>query len=223
MADWKDWSDGWIKNGHFISFLRENTYVFEHVTQQDLLHYVWDWEVDHVRDVAPLATSGPVVPEFLELTKSFDPKKNENFVWQLIFGIKGQIYLYVELPTDTHRHGLPKMPKPRTDHRAVSQFEEWMSPFHEPTFVTEHFFERDSGLDRINLEVYNPENITLHDIKLRFLINSMITERIGTVTNGVQEPSSTRWQDTLDKLWRRQIPCRPITLYPVRLPAEAQH
>ena len=138
----------------------------------------------------------------------------------MLFGIRGQVYIYVELPTDTHRHGIPKVPKPRTNLREVSHFEEWMSPFHEPSFITEHFMMR-PDLDRINLSAYNPHDIAQTDVALNFILNKMVTERVGTVTNGVQAPISGRWTETLDRLWRRLIPVRPITLYPVVAPAEA--
>jgi len=38
---------------------------------------------------------------------------------------------------------------------------------------------------------------------------------------GVQSPTAPRWKETLDKLYRRVIPHRPLTILPVRAPAEA--
>jgi hypothetical protein len=226
MADFKDWSEGWIKEGYYISFLKANEYYFERVVMRDLLHYEWDWSdpEGNLEAIPALQDAGPVVPEFLEVTKEYDPDKNENRIWQVIFGIKGQVYIYVELPADTHRHGLPKVPKPRSNLPRVSHFEEWMSPFDEPSFITEHFMMR-PDLDRIAFSAYNPNNQVAQEgkVTLNFFINSMVTERVGTVVNGSLNPTSSRWQETLDKLWRGLIPCRPITLYPVTMPAEAHH
>jgi len=222
--DFKDWSDGWLKEGHFISYLVANVHYFEHVLMRQLAHYEWDWSDANGVAETILANSeaGPVVPTFLEVTKEYDPRTGENRIWQVIWGMKGQVYLYVELPTDTHIHGLPKMPKPRTDHRRVSHFEEWMSPFNEPSFITEHFMMRPT-FDRIAFSAFNPNDQKETNLVLNFFINNIITERVGTVTNGAIEPFSDRWAETLDKLWKRLIPCRPITLYPVQMPAEAHH
>ena len=79
----------------------------------------------------------------------------------MIFGIKGQIYIYIELPTDIARHGIPKRAKPSSDLREVGQFEEYMSSFHEPTFLTEHFMMR-PDTQQIDFSAYNyHSNITI--------------------------------------------------------------
>lgn len=210
------WSDGWIKEGYFVSYLRDGVHYFEFVTQRDFAHWEYDWP----ETITSEATSGPHVPPTLEITKGYDSRTNSNHIWQTIFGIKSQPYIYIELPTDLHRHGIPKAPKPSTTMRRVSHFEEWMSPFQEPSFITEHFMMRPETL-HIAFSAYNPNDIDLADVKLNIFINKMVTERIGTVSNGIQTPQSTRWKETLDKLYRRVIPQRPLTLLPVRMPAEA--
>ena len=103
-------------------------------------------------------------------------------MWQMIFGIKGQIYIYIELPTDLHRHGLAKRAKPSSDLREVSHFEEYMSSFHEPTFLTEHFMMRPETF-KIDFSAYNPQSITMRNIRLNIMINKMIPERIGSLDN----------------------------------------
>jgi len=215
MVDFKDWSSGWIQEGHFISYVRAGVRYYEHVIMRDLAHYVYHWH----ETIDAGSTSGPKVPTELEITKGYDKETNTNRVWQLIFGLDGQVYLYIELPTDLHRHGIPKIPKPSSEHRDVSHFEEWMSPFKEPSFITEHFLMRPECA-RIALSAYNPQSIALTP-KLNIFINKMITERIGTVANGRLSPTSDRFREVLDKLYRRVIPHRPITLMPVRAPAEA--
>jgi hypothetical protein len=215
MADWKDWSDGWLREGYFISYMQDNVRYYEHVLQCDFGHYVYTWpEV-----ILPLTASGPFVPEELEITRGYDVATNSNQIWQVIFGIKGQVYIYVELPTDIHRHGIPKVPKPGTAKWDVSHFEEWMSPFHEPSFITEHFMIRPLTF-RIALSAYNP-NMTWQLPVLNIFLNKIVTERLGYVQDGNMFPTYDRFRETLDKLYRRVIPHRPITLLPVRAPAEA--
>lgn len=216
VVDFRDWSEGWLKEGYFVSYLRDGVHYYEHVVQRDMAHWERDWH----ETIAAGADSGPVVPEELEITKGYDAQTNSNHIWQVIFGIKGEVYIYVELPTDLHRHGIPKVPKPSPTMRRVSHFEEWMSAFNEPTFITEHFMMRPET-SQIALSAYNPNPIAMTDVKLNFFISKMITERIGTVENGRQIPKADRWTETLDKLYRRVIPHRPITLLPVRMPAEA--
>lgn len=214
----ENWSDGWIKDGHFISFLVGGTHYFEYVVMRDFAHWEYPW----FETIASGTESGPQVPDLLEITKGYDAGTLENQIWQVIWGMKGQAKLYVELPTDTHRHGIPKQPKPSSVNRNVSHYEEWMSPFDEPSFITEHFMMR-YDVDRINFSAYNPNPQTLTDLTLNFFINKMKTERIGTGKDGVLISTRECWAETLDKLYRRVIPCRPITLYPVTAPAEASH
>jgi hypothetical protein len=178
-----------------------------------LAHYEYEWH----ETITAGNTSGPKVPDYLIPTVGYDEPTNENQIWQVIFGIKGQVYIYIELPTDLHRHGLPKVPKPTADLRQISHFEEWMSPYQEPSFVTEHFMLK-PGLDRIAFSAYNPQTI---DIKpwLNIFVNKMITERLGTEFEGVLTPTDVSYKEILEKLAKRLVPHRPITLMPVRAPA----
>lgn len=216
----KDWSCGWIKEGHFISYNVDRISYFEYVVQRDFAHWEYPW----FETIQPGIESGPQVPADLEITKSYNELTFENQIWQLIWGMKGQVLLYVELPTDTHRHGIPKQPKPNAVNRRTSHYEEWMSPYDEPSFITEHFLMR-PDVDRINFSAYNNQPQAETDLMLNFFINKMKTDRIGTVdtVSGATATTRDKWADTLDKLARRQIPCRPISLYPVTAPAEAHH
>jgi len=213
LGDWKEWSQGWLMGGHYISYVRDGVRYYEHVIARDLAHYSYEWH----ETISSGQPSGPKIPSYLIVTKGYNEKTNTNRIWQLIFGIKGQVYIYVELPSDIHRHGLPKVPKPSPDLREISHFEEWMSPYQEPTFLTEHFMMK-PGFDRIAFSAYNPQDI---DIKpwLNIFVNRMVTERIGTEQNGVLKPTANRWKEILEKLYKRVVPHRPITLMPVRAPA----
>ena len=215
MGEWTEWSD-WLREGYFISYLYDNVRFYEYIVQRDLGHWEYDWP----ETVNATSDSGPFVPSALEITRGFDARTNLNRIWQLIFGIKGQSLIYVELPTDIHRHGIPKDPKPSSSNRYTSHFEEYMSPFYEPSFLTEHFMMR-PVTPQIAFDAYNPDAIADTDLRLNIIIAKMVTERIGTSQAGILSPTSERWTETLEKLYRRAIPHRPITIMPVRAPAEA--
>jgi len=215
MGEWTEWSD-WLREGYFISYLYDNVRFYEYIVQRDLGHWEYDWP----ETVNAESDSGPFVPSALEITRGFDARTNLNRIWQLIFGIKGQSLIYVELPTDIHRHGIPKDPKPSSSNRYTSHFEEYMSPFYEPSFLTEHFMMR-PVTPQIAFDAYNPDAIDDTDLRLNIMIAKMVTERIGTSQAGILSPTSDRWTETLEKLYRRAIPHRPITIMPVRAPAEA--
>jgi hypothetical protein len=209
--EWKQWAK-WLQEGHFISYWIEGIMYFEQVKFRDLLHYEYEWGT-----IAAESESGPVTPEELIVTRGYDSKAKINYIWQLIFGIKGQVYIYVELPGDTHRHGLPKIPKPSADYRKVSHFEEHMSPYLEPSFLTEHFMMKAGGIDRITLSAYNPNSIAIEPW-LNFYIAALETDRVGTFDGKLLRPASDRWEEALTKLYKGTIPCRPLTLKAVRAP-----
>lgn len=228
MTNFRDWSgpeSPWIKEGHYVSYAKQGTRYYECVLGRDLAHYTYQW----FETIDAGHESGPQVPDDLIVTAGYDAESTLNQLWQMIFGIKGQVYIYVELPTDTHRHGLPKKPKPSLALRRVSHFTEYMSPFLDPSFLTEHIMMK-PGYDRINLSAYNPNTIDMPDVELNVFVNKMVTERVGTERYGALKTPvvpgeaditamlKEKWEETLGKLWRRQIPHRPLTLEPVRAP-----
>jgi hypothetical protein len=220
MADWRDWSHGWLREGDYISFTADGVTYYERVVLRDFARYVYDWP----ETIAAGSVSEGKVPTDMEVTRGYDERTKLDYMWQIIFGIKGQAYIYVQLPADVKRHGTAKMPWHSVSKRTVAHFEEWMSPFHEPSFITEHFLKRPETY-RISFDAYNPTDIALTDLKLNFMIAKLVNERVGTESyteEGLKlEATQKRWEETLKKLYQRQIPCRPITILPVRMPAEA--
>ncbi|GAG12664.1 unnamed protein product, partial [marine sediment metagenome] len=89
MQSLDQWSS-WIKEGHFVSYRVEGTRYYEFVLRRDLGHWEYDWE----ESIATLTESGPYVPDKLEITKGYDKVAGLNRIWQMIFGIKTQIYIY---------------------------------------------------------------------------------------------------------------------------------
>lgn len=215
MATWQEWSIGWLKEGHFIQYDMKGTTYYERVLHREMMHYEWEWEdTNGVHVVSANHDAGPVTPDPLEVTRDYDENSKLNYLWQMIFGIKSQVYIYVELPGNIHRHGIPKVPKPGPSWWKVSHFEEYMSPYFEPTFITEHFMMKAGSLNLITFSAYNNEDVDLYPW-LNFFISAIETERIGTEIKGTLTPTSARWRDTLTKLYQGAIPCRPITLYGV--------
>lgn len=90
MASWQDWSS-WIQEGHFISYIRDNARYYEHVTLRDLAHYMYQWP----SAIPPLTESAMIVDPILEITRGVSADGKTNYLWQMIFGIMGQVYIYV--------------------------------------------------------------------------------------------------------------------------------
>lgn len=213
-SDYKDWCEGWIKEGYFLAYRIDDVVYYEQVVARDFAHWEYTWEDGPVQ---PGQTGGPIVLEDLEITRGYEKNSRLNNIWQIIFGIKGQVYVYIEHPPDVHRHGIAKVPKPSATLREVSHYTEWMSPWKEPTFLTEHFLMR-GGYERINFDVYNPENIAITP-QFNFFLSKMQTERIGTLTaDGQVTITKNKFQDIMDKLLKRLVPYRPISIQPVSLP-----
>lgn len=185
------------------------------VKRRDIAHIEYEWE----ESIATVTESGPVTISDLEVTTPWTQ------MHQIIFGVMPQCYVYVQLPTDIERHGLPKRPKHTSAYWTVSHFGMHDSPFDNPSWNTEHFMQRPID-PYIALTIYNKLEISITP-QLNFFINKMELEHIGDEqadgTLEVAKDASGRpimkWQETLEKLSKRMIPHRPITLLPVRAPA----
>jgi len=202
----------WMVEGHFYSFEHQRVRTYFYVLNRDWAHIEYTW----TEDVTPAAYSGPFVPNDLETTK-------ETQIWQLTFGLEPDVYIHVYLPTDLVRHGLPKRIQSTASLREVSHYTHKDSPFKYPSFVTEHFLIKPIN-PFIGFAAYNPRNITFRQasnpIKLNIYIAKCEMEIIGSEQKGELSAASERFTETLDKLYRRIIPHRPITLEPVRAPAK---
>ena len=219
MTKLEDSWSSWIRDGDYVKYRREDTLYYAEVAARDFAHWEYTWGSTPANPagtaVLPGATSGPTPIEQLELTK-------ENHLWQLIWGMRYQVYCYVQLPSDTDRHGIPTQPKPSDANRKVAHFTEMMSPYDQPSFITEHFMLRPVSI-RLVLEIYNPpvnEKWLIPDFN--FYINKMVLDVLGS--GGIREepvPTAAKNADILRKLYLRQVPCRPIPLDPVRAPPVA--
>lgn len=202
------WAD-FLREGHFLSFLYEASQrKYYQVKHRDIAHIEYTWG----ENISTLSESGPTTIADLEVTVPWTQLS------QLIWGVTPQCYVYVQLPTDIERHGLPKRPKHTSNYYTVAHFGMHDSPFDNPSWLTEHFMQRPID-PYIAFTIYNKTPITITPI-MNFWVNKMEVEHIGDEeANGAQSPAKPKFADVLDKLCKRLIPCRPITLLPVRAPA----
>ena len=196
----------------FYSYLEQQERHYFMVLFRDWAHFEYTWE----EDVAAGGFSGPVTITDLETTKG-------NQIWQVIFGLKQDINVYVHIPLDQDRHGVGVRPRQTATFRNVGHYGIQESWWDRPSFLTEHFLLKPEVND-IAFSVFNPRNIAFQEnfnpIMLNFFIAKCEMERIGTVTSGEQTPAHARFTETLDKLYRRVLRHRPLTLVPLRAPAK---
>lgn len=202
------WAE-FLREGQFLSILYElNQRKYYMVSRRDIAHYEYAWS----ETIATGTESGPTTLADLEVTIPWTQ------MHQLIWGVKPQCYVYVFLPTDIERHGIPKRATHTSAYRTVAHFGMHDSPFDNPSWHTEHFMQRPID-PYISFTVYNKTEITITPT-FNFYINKMELEHIGDEeASGAQTPCKPKFAETLDKLCKRMIPHRPITLLPVRAPA----
>jgi len=208
----------WLRTGQFLSFLYDRGQrKYYMVKRQDLAHYEYTWP----ESISPLTESGPTLCANLEVTVPW------THLHQFIWGIRPQCYVYAQLPTDIERHGLPKQAKHTPNLRTIAHFGMHDSPFDNPSWNTEHFMHRPIDPD-IMFTVYNKTPINITPV-FNFWVNKLEIGHVGDedadgtlhVAQTSDDPPKpiTRYNDVLEKLSKRVIPCRPITLLPVRAPA----
>lgn len=180
---------GWLSEGYFIRLTTPEKAMkeFFFVDQVERAKYVYTWAATIAKDTE----DGPRNIEDLKPLAT-------NRLYQCIFGVKTACYIYLNLPLDTRLWGTDKRPIASSSLRELGYRDYKDSPFEHPSFVTEFFLQKDGSFDFPAVHAYNPTERTLKP-KLNFLINMMVIEK-------VTEP------ETLEKLKRKLIPYRPITL-----------
>ena len=203
------WSHGWLVEGHYISYYDKEAGVerYAFINRRDFAHYEYTFDEVGAGDVA-----NPVQIDDLESTQS------KTQLFQFIFGIDGEVFVYVHAPPDVVRHGLPKAVQATASNRYVGHFTQWMSPYQHPDWITEHFLLRPPIIN-IAFGMYNPTDIDITP-SLNLFINKCELEPLGYVDEGGVYPVKDRYAEIMDKLYRKVVPLRPVTLFPVRAPAE---
>ena len=205
------WSPGWLVEGHFISYEDpvDEVVRYAFIKKREFAHYEYTWP----EAVEPGVLSGTETVTNLEVTVI------RKQVWQIIFGFKEKGRYYVHLPVDVDRHGIAKRAKPTLAFPTVAHYEEWMSPWDNPDWITEHFLIRPiTPTIAFSYHNMNPVAVTP---RINFFINKCDLELLGYEKEGALYPAQDRYREILDKLYRRVVPHRPLSLMPVRAPAEA--
>ncbi|MBA7501120.1 hypothetical protein GH146_02830 [archaeon] len=224
------WTPRFLFEGDRISFIDPTSESpmkrYYHVRGRDFSHIEWEFGWPEVqpedRPVAPGQVAGPYsFPQIRPTTWSETLKQGHMFQW--IVGIKPDVKWYIQLPSETKRHGTPKLPWPKKNYPEVAHFTMQMSPFDRPTFVTEHFL-IPKLCDTFGIDVYNPLPITVTP-HFNFYINKLNIELIGDVTyteDGILLTAAHRYyEELLENLHKGLKFARPITLFGVAgAPAE---
>jgi hypothetical protein len=211
----------WQKECNFISYLYEGARHYYHILRRDWSHIEVDWP----NTVDTLTSDGPHIFNDVQPTEADKP-------FQVIFGFQPQGMIYVNLPQETMRHGVPRRPTMTAAYRPVAHYRSWETPYYQPSWITEHWLFA-KFLPFAGYTYYNTEDITLQPTlnfylgkcELEHIGDVWVTEEAGRDAQGrqvttqryeVQPAESPRFDDLLMKLHQRLIPSRPLTLQPVR-------
>ena len=211
------WSK-WLVEGNYFSYYDQVVKKYFFVKRRDFAHYEWEWGFPEVpaeaRVVSSMTPSGPYICPHVKPTK---PSQ----VYQFIWGQKPDVWIYVELPTQTKRHGLPLRRWPNKMLREVAHFTQQMSPYDRPSFITEHFLVP-KLCDLAEYTCFNPLDIDVIPY-MNFYVNKINAEHIGDEyvkdETLVLEPAKSYYTEILDRLHRKLVYHRPITLMGVVAPA----
>ncbi|MBW2672940.1 MAG: hypothetical protein JRD89_05915, partial [Deltaproteobacteria bacterium] len=153
------------------------TWRFYYVKQREQALYIHKWS----EKISPNTESGP---EDLEDLKPLALNRLDQVIFgvktrldQVIFGVKTRCLVYLNLPHETRRWGTDKKPIATSDLREVGYVDEEISPYEEPSFLTEFFLQKGGSYEYPHLYAYNPTNRTLKPT-IMFRINKLIVEEI---------------------------------------------
>lgn len=173
----------WIDEGHFISYNNEYFYVAN--KERGRFAYTY----------ATIAGETEAAAEDIENLKPLSSDR----LFQCAFGIPEGLLAYIKIPTDKARFGTDKLPEHTSSSRLIGWVDYTMSPYEEPSLdYTEFFTQKTGSLEFPRLTLYNKTKRRMRPV-IFFEVNRMI---ITKVTHG----------ETLEKLRKKLIPCRPIAL-----------
>lgn len=160
---------------------------FYFVKVSKISKYAYKWPVD----IAVNTEDGPRNIDKLE------PGRADVF-YQVIFGIKPNAWIYINIPADTRLGGIAEESIARTGFREIGAITQDMSPYKNPDFVTELVLQKDTSYEYPALYGYNPTNLPLRP-EIKFLVNKI-------------EPEPITDPETIDLMKKRRIVFRPMTL-----------
>lgn len=118
--------------------------------------------------------------------------------YQVIFGIRPNAWIYINIPADTRLAGIAEESIARTGFREIGAITQDMSPFKSPDFVTEMILQKDTSYEFPALFGYNPTNKPIRP-EIEFRVNKI-------------EPVEITDQETIDMMKKKRLTYRPLTL-----------
>lgn len=173
-----------LKEGHFVSF--DENYFW--VSAAEKARYVYPWSV-------VIAGQTEAAAEDIENLKPLSMDR----VFQCAMGVPEGVLAYIKIPTDKARFGTDKVPEQSSSNRYVGWIDNSISPFERPSLeATEFFTQKTGNYEYPRVILYNQTKRRMKPM-LRFDINRMILQKISN-------------PETVDKLSKKLIPSRPLTL-----------
>lgn len=174
----------WLKEGHFVSF--DGRFFWVVASEMGRFAHPWSTVV---------GGKSEATAEDIENLKPLSLDR----LFQCAMGMPEGLYAYIKIPTDKSRYGTDKLPEQTSANRQVGWVDYTMSPFEAPSLEqTEFFTQKVGNYEYPRIILYNKTNRRMKPT-VRFEVNRMILQE---VTNA----------ETVDKLKKKLIPCRPVTL-----------
>lgn len=161
------------------------TFYFVTNAKQSKLPFRWP------KDVAVNTEDGP------QNITNLRPGRTDVF-YQVVFGVRPNVWIYVNIPSDTRLGGLAEEAVARSTLREIGAITQEMSPIRSPDFVTEMMLQRDTSNEFPALYAYNPTNKPVRP-EIEFRVNKLEMEEI-------TDP------ETLDLIKKRRLTSRPFIL-----------
>lgn len=183
----------WLLEGHRISLIEDGKPErFFFIKKRERARHEYAW----TKSIAPNGEDTTVQITDLE------PQRLD-VIYQVIFGVKTGVYVYVNLPLSTRIWGLDKTPTAKTTNRRIGEVTQDTSPYESPDFETELFLQRGGDFAYPALSVFNPTNRSLRP-RIRFEVNKLQLKEI-TARDG----------EIFEKLRKGLLFYRPISLGPL--------
>lgn len=164
---------------------QKEKFYFVDVAKQSKLPFRWP------KDVAINTEDGP------QNITNLKPGRDDVF-YQVIFGIRPDAWIYINIPVDTRLGGVAEEAIARTTLREIGAITQDMSPIKSPDFVTEMLLQRGTSYEYPALFAYNPTNKALRP-ELEFRINKV-------------EPVEITDPETVDLMKKKRLTYRPFSL-----------
>lgn len=190
-------NERWLQSGYYIRVYSDAERKFKYYwlrEEENLPEYIFGQVA--VDGVSFGSVDAGDETGFIEIE---DLKPAKNRLYQLLVGVRPAGRFYFEIPSGESIWGTDERPRASTTFRKVGGINQDISPFNNPSWVTE-FFLMYNIVPHVNY--YNSTSITTKP-EVRFIGKMFLIDDVETLPNG---------QEILNKLVKREIPFRPITI-----------